>query len=197
MTNKVVVLIDGGYYDSLNYYLKDHSGKKLDIEKLSHRVVGDNGEHIRTKFYHAYPYQSESPSQEEKRKYSGAQKFFQSINRKKNHEFCDSGRVRPKKHLCPNCENEFFKPEQKGVDVALALDLVKMARKRRADIFILISGDEDLASAVEMAQEELCNVIVYYLSDNNYGIYGSIKLNEVASDNFKMSLDFLKECALN
>ncbi len=196
MAKKIVVLIDGGYFDSLNYYLKRNRNKKLDIEKLSQNIVGD-GDHLRTKFYHAYPYQSENPTPEEKEKYSGAQKFFDSIKLTKNHEFVDSGRVRPKRHVCPKCKVEYIKPEQKGVDVALALDLVKMARKRVADEFILISGDEDLTSAVEMAQEELCNVTVYYVSDNTNGIYGSKKLNFKASNRVRMDLDLLEECAMD
>lgn len=56
----------------------------------------------------------------------------------------------------------------------------------------LISGDEDLTAAVEMAQEELCNVVVYYVSDNEYGIYGSKKLCSVASDRVRMDLAFLR-----
>ena len=91
---------------------------------------------------------------------------------------------------------QIIKYQKKGVDVAIALDLVKMARKRVADEFILISGDEDLTAAVEMAQEELSNVIVYFASDNEYGIFGSIKLGNAASDRKRMDLDFLEDCSM-
>ncbi len=121
----------------------------------------------------------------------------ESIDRVKNHEFFNVGRVRPKFFECPHCKKQFMKPQQKGVDVGLALDLVKMARKRVADEFALVSGDEDLAAAVEMAQEELCNVVVYYVSDNDVGIYGSIKLNNIASDRVRMDLAFLESCAMD
>lgn len=107
------------------------------------------------------------------------------------------GRVRPKPCICPHCKKEFMKTEQKGVDVGLALDLVKMARKKVAEKFVLISGDEDLTAAVEMAQEELCNVVVYYVSDGECRMYGSMKLNNMASDRFRMDLDFLEDCALD
>ncbi|MBU7015145.1 MAG: NYN domain-containing protein [Theionarchaea archaeon] len=105
--------------------------------------------------------------------------------------------MRPKACECPHCRQEFLKPEQKGVDVGLALDLVKMARKRVADKFVLVSGDEDLTAAVEMAQEELCNVIVYYVSDREQNIYGSKKLCDAASDRVRMDLPFLESCALD
>ncbi len=72
-----------------------------------------------------------------------------------------------------------------------------MARKRVADEFVLISGDEDLTSAVEMAQEELCNVIVYYVYDIDDNMYVSKKLTHTASDRVRMDLGFLEECAID
>jgi hypothetical protein len=48
-----------------------------------------------------------------------------------------------------------------------------------------------------MAQEELCNVIVYYTFDKNNNIYGSKKLYNKESDRVMMDLDFLEECALD
>ena len=75
------------------------------------------------------------------------------------------------------------------------MDLVAMARKRVADKFLLVSGDEDLSRAVEMAQEELCNVVVFFCSDAEYGIFGSRKLSNTASDRARMDLDFLEECS--
>ncbi len=47
-----------------------------------------------------------------------------------------------------------------------------------------------------MAQEELCNVIVYFCSDSGFRIFGSAKLNNTASDRVKMDLDFLESCSL-
>lgn len=196
MASKVVILVDGAYFDNLNYYLKDKKGKKLSLERLSEEIVGDKM-HLRTKYYNAYPYQSDKPTQKEKDNYRRAQNFFYTINGYKNHEFSNVDRVRLKPCKCPYCSKEYEKPEQKGVDVGLALDLVKMARKRVADEFALISGDEDLSAAVEMAQEELCNVVVYYVSDNEYGIYGSKKLCSVASDRVRMDLSFLESCAMD
>ncbi|MER5836059.1 MULTISPECIES: NYN domain-containing protein [Streptomycetaceae] len=42
--------------------------------------------------------------------------------------------------------------EQKGVDLRIGLDLVAHARNRASDVFFLVSGDDDLAEAVEEAQ---------------------------------------------
>ena len=195
MSKKVIILIDGGYFDNLNRHLKKCRGKKINIEKLSSKMC-EEMEHIRTRFYNAAPYQSANPTPEEKKRYQSAQKFKYAINRYKNHEYVEVGRVRLVQTRCPKCKKQFEMPKQKGVDVSIALDLVRMARKRVADIFILLSGDEDLTYAVEMAQEELCNVIVYYTFDKNNSIYGSKKLCNKASDRVIMDLDFLEECAL-
>lgn len=110
MTLKVVILVDGGYFDNLNLYLKDKRGKKLSLEKLSEKIVGSDT-HLRTKYYNAYPYRSDTPTQKEEDKYTGAQRFFSAINRYKNHEFVKVGRVRPKPCSCPNCRQEFEKAE--------------------------------------------------------------------------------------
>lgn len=42
--------------------------------------------------------------------------------------------------------------EQKGVDLRIGLDLVAHARNNASDVFFLVSGDDDLAEAVEEAQ---------------------------------------------
>ncbi len=147
MASKVVILIDGAYFDNLNYYLKDKKGKKLSLEKLSEKIIG-NKTHLRTKYYNAYPYKSENPTQKEEENYKRAQAFFHTINRYINHEFSNVGRVRLKPCKCPNCGKEYKKPEQKGVDVGLALDLVKMARKKVADEFALVSGENMVFMAV-------------------------------------------------
>lgn len=49
---------------------------------------------------------------------------------------------------------------QKGVDLRIGLDLVAHARHRAADIFFLVSGDDDLTEAVEEAQVHGVQVVV-------------------------------------
>ncbi len=50
--------------------------------------------------------------------------------------------------------------EQKGVDLRIGLDLVAHARNEAADVFFLISGDDDLTEAVEEAQVHGVQVVV-------------------------------------
>lgn len=50
--------------------------------------------------------------------------------------------------------------QQKGVDLRIGLDLVAHARNVAADVFFLVSGDDDLTEAVEEAQAHGVQVIV-------------------------------------
>jgi hypothetical protein len=50
--------------------------------------------------------------------------------------------------------------QQKGVDLRIGLDLVAHARNSAADVFFLVSGDDDLTEAVEEAQVHGVQVIV-------------------------------------
>jgi len=195
MAEKAIVLIDCGYFDMINRYAQDTLKIKISFEKFSKKVT-KGMIHLRTKVYHSAPYQPPNPTTKQKEKFSGFQKFVKAINMTPRHQFDFVGRVRPENMFCPKCKKEYQIPKQKGVDVAIALDLVKMANDKVADVFILVCGDEDLSSAVKMAQENPCNVTVYYCHDKDYKMFGSIKLNTTASDRVKMDLDFLKECKL-
>ena len=50
--------------------------------------------------------------------------------------------------------------QQKGVDLRIGLDLVAHARSGIADVFFLVSGDDDLTEAVEEAQAHGVQVVV-------------------------------------
>ncbi len=53
-----------------------------------------------------------------------------------------------------------FSGEQKGVDLRIGLDLVTHGRHRVADVFYLVSGDDDLTEAVEEAQGHGIQVVL-------------------------------------
>jgi uncharacterized LabA/DUF88 family protein len=195
MTETAIILIDCGYFDKINQYVQNTLNKKVSFEKLSKKIT-EGRTHIRTKIYHAPPYQTANPTDDEKEKYRRSQEFFKTINRIPKHQFVKVGRVKPVPVHCPKCNQDYYEPKQKGVDVAIALDLVKMALKKTADIFILISGDEDLSDAVEMAQEGPCNVIIYYCYDSDFKMYCSQKLRDTASDRVQMDLQFLDDCTM-
>jgi uncharacterized LabA/DUF88 family protein len=61
-----------------------------------------------------------------------------------------------------------FNGGQKGVDLKLGLDLVGIARHRAADIAYLMSGDDDLAEAVEEAQDLGMKVVLMGIDDPSH-----------------------------
>lgn len=58
-----------------------------------------------------------------------------------------------------------FNGDQKGVDLKLGLDLVGVARNRAASVAFLMSGDDDLAEAVEEAQDLGMKVVLVGLDN--------------------------------
>ncbi|PTT58902.1 NYN domain-containing protein, partial [Arthrobacter sp. HMWF013] len=61
-----------------------------------------------------------------------------------------------------------FNGEQKGVDLKLGLDLVGVARNRAASVAFLVSGDDDLAEAVEEAQDLGMKVVLVGVDNPNH-----------------------------
>lgn len=57
---------------------------------------------------------------------------------------------------------------QKGVDLKLGLDLVGVARNKAASTVFLLSGDDDLAEAVEAAQDFGVKVVLVGLENTNH-----------------------------
>ena len=65
------------------------------------------------------------------------------------------GQLRPRDaDKCRNCGFEDYKFQEKGVDVGLAVDMVRDILKRGVEHVILISSDTDLVPAVRVAKDE-------------------------------------------
>ena len=55
---------------------------------------------------------------------------------------------------CPTCHHQFERQVQKGVDVAIATLLIKLAVQKKYDRVILSAGDGDFEDAVEYVKDE-------------------------------------------
>jgi len=62
--------------------------------------------------------------------------------------------------------------QQKGVDLRIGLDLVTHARNGAADVFILVSGDDDLTEAVEEAQAHGVQILLLAVPSAENKPYG-------------------------
>jgi len=148
---KAVVLIDGGY---LNRVLKDlFSRPPFDYERFSDNVCSPaNCMRMRTYYYYCPPYMSNPPTSIERKKSSDFDRYISSLRRLPRFEI-RLGRLQ-------KITQSKFK--QKGVDVCLSVDLVKLSCKGIIDKAILVTGDSDFVPAVNVAKEEGIVTILYY-----------------------------------
>jgi len=135
MTDRAVILIDGGYFDNINAWAEHKYNAEIDIQQFSKELCDTfNVSLLRSKFYHASPYRDGEED------YESRQRYFDAIDNLPNHQFERTGRMREEHFSCSECGEDFEKPKQKGVDVGIAVDLVAMAHQNQSDAFILVSG---------------------------------------------------------
>ncbi|MHA1423914.1 MAG: NYN domain-containing protein [Candidatus Thorarchaeota archaeon] len=145
---RVAVLIDNGFLAKI---LKNcYNQPRIDYEKLTNYVCGDR-DLLRAYLYDCMPYQSNPPTQDEKNRYSSANKFFSYLRKISRFE------VRFGKLKKTN-----FGFEQKRVDVLLSVDLVRMSWSNQIDTAIIIAGDSDFVPAIQAAKDAGVLVIVYH-----------------------------------
>lgn len=138
MADYAAVFIDGGYLDAV---LRDYYGRaRIDYQSFSDNLCGDY-KRWSTFYFHCPPWQSSPPTDEERQRKSQSDTFFYSLQRLPRFE------VRLGKLV--------MRPDglhQKGVDICIAIDMVRLAASGRIEKAILVSGDSDLVPAVEAVQ---------------------------------------------
>lgn len=71
-----MVFIDGGYLDKV--LENEHPNKRIDYALLA-RELASPGQILRTYYYHCLPYQSRTPTEDERRRYSAKHKFVTAL----------------------------------------------------------------------------------------------------------------------
>ncbi|MFJ2617858.1 NYN domain-containing protein [Glutamicibacter sp. NPDC087344] len=92
-----------------------------------------------------------------------------------------------------------YNGEQKGVDLRLALDLVGVARNRSASTAYLVSGDDDLAEAVEEAQDLGMKVVLLGIAkpESRLGVASVAEHLALTADAIEILPDQLLDSAFN
>jgi len=190
-----VILMDGGYVENVSDVAEEEYGVEADIAKLSTKLADEfRINHVRTKFYHAYPYQDDTPTEEQQQLYAKRKSLYDAIDRKDDHEFVDRGEVKKHRVNCWECDNHWETYGQKGVDVGIAVDLVDIAHRGRLDSVVLVSGDGDLVHAVESAKNAYANVYVAYCDEPNHTISYAESITTEADRSTQITIDFLQDC---
>ena len=168
---RVCIFIDGS-----NFYhgLKNNIGKtNIDFYKLSLLLCGDERKLIRTYYYNA-PLKKD----EDERKYKSQQRFFTML---KSIPYLEMklGRLVYRGGI----------PIEKGVDIYLAIDMLKYAFDDVYDTAILVSGDGDFAKAVSAVRDLGKHVEHAYFNTGQ-----SIHLRDSCDVRVDLDGDFLAKC---
>jgi uncharacterized LabA/DUF88 family protein len=196
MSDKATVLVDGGYFDYVNDYCRDEYDEAVDLHDFADKLARAFGCNLlRCNFYHAFPYiDDDEPTDHQIERRQSAQSFFDTLDGKPKCQFEEKGRVKKERQNCPDCSSSFTSPTQKGVDVGIAVDLVKMASDRNSpDAFILVSGDEDLKHAVRAAKDNHANVYLGFAYDPSHGLYSSQQLRQEVDHQINVVDGFLSD----
>lgn len=173
------VFIDGGY---LAKVLKNEFGEvRIDFLRLSEKICP--GKRLRTYYYNAPPYQGSPPTSEEKERYQKAMRFFNYIDRLERFEVVYGKTV--KRYTSDG--KEYF--TQKGVDVRLAVDLVRLSWAGHIKIAVLVAGDNDFVPAVKAAKDAGVIVKLYYSRDSS-----SDELISAVDEAEEITWELIKEC---
>jgi uncharacterized LabA/DUF88 family protein len=147
------VFIDGGYLD---WVLRDEfASARVDYEKLVKLMVGENFTLLRAYYYNCLPYQSSPPTEDERIRFAGAQRFFNVLRRLGKFEVRE-GRLAYRGQAARTDKPILV---QKRVDTMMAVDLVLLSVKQRIDRAVLCTGDSDFLPATDVAKNE--GVIVH------------------------------------
>lgn len=139
---RCAVFIDGGYLQAI---LRRKDNPQLDFKKLSERLGGDM-DRLRTYYYTAMPFQSNPPTDDEKLRYGKANKFVNQLKNIPRFEV-KLGRLQKK----TDSEGDHY--TQKGVDMMLGVDLVRMSWDKQIQKAVIMTADSDFVYAVQAAKD--------------------------------------------
>ncbi|MCK4996675.1 NYN domain-containing protein [Candidatus Pacearchaeota archaeon] len=159
---KVIVMIDAGFLSKVSRELGDGHYFKYDLLKFSKMLCGNHGSIFKHLFfYNAPPYQSNKPTEFEKKK----KEEYDSFVSKLDLDEC----VTIKEGRCQRLRNNGkFIYKQKGVDTLLTMGLMDVPIKYpKVKQIILIASDSDFVPVIERLKDLGIEMILYTYFDRN------------------------------
>ncbi len=185
MSNKCAVFIDGGYMDNL---MHDLSVYRIDFGRFSEKLV-DGQSLLRTYYYHCPPFVPDNPSSEDTDRAEGKLRFFTALTNLPRFEV-RLGYAVPRGH---NERGETI-VQQKGVDVQLAVDMVRLSYMRSIGYACLVAGDGDFLPMVQCVKD--AGVVVSLFYGNGPGSQVSEKLLSACDERTVLQRPFFDDCRL-
>lgn len=149
----IAVFIDGAYLDKTCE--SGGTRVRIDHEALVGRICAGHAL-FRAYYFDSPPFQSNPPTDAERRRMSEKQSFFAHLER--------LPRFKVRQGTCVRRydQNGRLFYQQKGVDVHLAVDLVRVALRDRVGDIAVVTGDADLIPAINVAVDEGIIVHLYH-----------------------------------
>lgn len=190
-TKKAVIFIDG---QNLYRCAKDtfgHNYPNYDVKKIAERICIDQGWQLaQIRFYTGIPDRTDN---------SYWHNFWSAklahLGRTGIHTFSRSLRYRNKTVELPDgSSHSFLVGEEKGIDVRIALDVIRLAHRGDYDVAVIFSQDQDLSEAsdevkvISQEQDRWIQVVSAFpnspTSSNTRGINGTqwIKIDRTTYD---------------
>jgi len=184
MPDRVMVFIDGA---NLYNCMKGHLGITQNVKVNVFGLKLANGRQLVRTYY----YDSPAPptvNQAESQKFWAALSWMNNVRPRQ-------GRIVPKTigAECPDCHKRFTMNTyiQKGVDTRIVVDVISLAQSNAYDVGIVVSGDSDLAEAIEWVREHtqkrIENACVPCKS-------WSEEIRKAADVKIALTKDYLKDC---
>lgn len=192
MVEETLVFIDEGFLSRLSKYLGEGKYLKFDKINFAKYIANEKGLFAKHIFYAtAPPFQSGTPTEDEKRRKEGYDKFKNKISLKKDFTFLE-GRCQKIKD---NSGKTIY--HQKGVDTVLTMALSSF----RIDFptikkIILVACDSDFVPVIKMLKEKGIEVILfsYYERKRNTEFSRSHHLIDACSNCNEIKKEDFEKC---
>ncbi len=180
--NRIAILIDGNnFYKGcqLNFNRTD-----VDFRKLGQKLADEiEGELLRIYYYNAHVSKSIDPLG-----YQRQQKFFDNLRATPFITLKLGHLVYHRLRNEQGFSSQYF-PTEKGIDVQIAVDMIRLGLLKACDGIILVSGDSDYIYAVRFAKDLGSNVYIA-----SFPMGGSTELRNEGDGSILMDLEFVKDC---
>ena len=143
---KTVWIVDGAYLYSFG---KTRPPNGIDYLKLKNELVKVNGGPIFESYYLNSTTEPASDSQ------NAFHTWIKSAPPKGPKLRVQLYKVKDLHSKCPNCQHQFDRQVQKGVDVGIATLIIKLAAQNVYERLILSAGDGDFEDALSYVKSEL------------------------------------------
>ncbi|MFH0766170.1 MAG: NYN domain-containing protein [Calditrichota bacterium] len=180
--NRIAILIDGNnFYKGcqLNFNRTDVDFRRLGL-KLCKAI---DGEMLRIYYYNAHVSKSIDPLG-----FQRQQKFFDNLRATPFITLKLGHLVYHRIRTDHGISSQYF-PTEKGIDVQIAVDMIRLGLLKACEGIILTSGDSDYIYAVRFAKDLGCNVYIA-----SFPMGGSLELRNEGDGSCVMDQEFMDEC---